>query len=500
MSFALSVTQPAPACSEHELVAAVRHGSDQAFEELYTRYRPRIGSYILGMVGDHARAEDIAQEVFISALRRLRETDQAIAFKPWIYEIAKNACIDEFRRSRRLREVPLESDSDDEAAAEPVALRSPVSTDSALECKQSLADLRGAFEGLSETHHQVLVMRELEGRSYAQIGEQLGMSRAMVESTLFRARRRLTAEYDELASGRRCEQVQELVAEEPPALRKLGVRQRRQIARHLSHCQPCRRHARAAGLDESFFNGPSRIGKIAALLPIPWLRWRRSSEHDNATASSGAHSYSAVRSMQIVARLVDPSGASAGFGRAAAAAAAIAVAAIGGGVAGTVAGQPAHPTQQTTTAAAHPSHVTGAHGAGAAQRSGAASHRRAASSGSLTAATRHRAARSNATTAAPSHAASHSTTSTAPRSGAAPTTTPTSGSGSGSQGGGGGTHDHLPSLTSPPAITTPKLPIVGQLTTPTLPTKPPQIKLPQPVVPKVQLPNPKQVVKKLLGG
>src|SRR5438046_110775 len=112
MASALSVTQPTPTCSEHELVAAVRRGSDRAFEELYSRYRSRIAAYIFGMVGDHARGEDLVQEVFISALRRLRQTDRPIAFKPWIYEIAKNACIDEFRRTRRAREVPLDSPDD----------------------------------------------------------------------------------------------------------------------------------------------------------------------------------------------------------------------------------------------------------------------------------------------------------------------------------------------------------------------------------------------------
>ena len=55
------------------------------------------------MVHDHGRAEDITQEVFMSALRRMRETDRPIAFKPWIYEIAKNACIDAFRRSQARR-------------------------------------------------------------------------------------------------------------------------------------------------------------------------------------------------------------------------------------------------------------------------------------------------------------------------------------------------------------------------------------------------------------
>src|SRR5215208_3561948 len=108
---------PAPVASEAPegpsdlvLVAAVRTGDDRAFEQLYSRYQRRISAYVFGMVKDHGRAEDITQEVFISALRRMRETDRAIAFKPWVYEIAKNACIDQFRRSHRAQELSFDSD------------------------------------------------------------------------------------------------------------------------------------------------------------------------------------------------------------------------------------------------------------------------------------------------------------------------------------------------------------------------------------------------------
>src|ERR1700731_1416255 len=101
-----------PGATDQELVVAVRQGDDRAFEELFSRYRGRISGYVVGMVGDHGRAEDITQDVFISALRRLRGTERPIAFKPWLYEIAKNACIDEFRRRRRRQEVPLEGDGE----------------------------------------------------------------------------------------------------------------------------------------------------------------------------------------------------------------------------------------------------------------------------------------------------------------------------------------------------------------------------------------------------
>ena len=95
---------------DEALVAATRDGDDGAFAFLYERYRRRITAYISRMLHDHARAEDLTQEVFISALRRMRTTERPIVFKPWIYEIAKNACIDQFRRSKRAEEISYDAE------------------------------------------------------------------------------------------------------------------------------------------------------------------------------------------------------------------------------------------------------------------------------------------------------------------------------------------------------------------------------------------------------
>src|SRR4029450_3981606 len=99
--------------------------------------------------------------------------------------------------------------------------------DAALAAKQDLDNLRGAFGGLSDTHHEILVMRELAGMSYSEIGERLGMSRPAVESTLFRARRRLGEEYDDLATGARCRLVQGLIV--TAASDRLGTREQRRM-------------------------------------------------------------------------------------------------------------------------------------------------------------------------------------------------------------------------------------------------------------------------------
>jgi RNA polymerase sigma factor (sigma-70 family) len=229
--------------TDHELVGAVRRGEEIAFEELYVRYRVRIRAYVSRILADGDQAEDVVQEVFISALARLRDTERPIAFKPWIYQIAKNACLDELRRARRSREIPL--DHEHESVEEKIEFLSHTpGPELAMESKQQLDDLRGAFRGVSTLHHRILVLRELEGLSYSQIGVRLGMSRPMVESTLFRARRRLAEEYEELISGRRCERTRALIDDwRGRPLRRLGIRERRWLMRHLSHCQHCRHHA-----------------------------------------------------------------------------------------------------------------------------------------------------------------------------------------------------------------------------------------------------------------
>ncbi len=155
------------------------------------------------------------------------------------------------------------------AAAEPTP-------DDAVDAKQQLDHLCGAFGGLSDSHHEILVLREFEGLSYREIGDRMGLSRPGVESTLFRARKRLTEEYDELVSGQRCQRIQSIIAASGGTAP--GTRDQRRLARHISHCQPCRRTAMAAGLDiTSLPRTPARraVERVAGFLPIPaFLRSR----------------------------------------------------------------------------------------------------------------------------------------------------------------------------------------------------------------------------------
>jgi RNA polymerase sigma factor (sigma-70 family) len=362
MSTALAPYAPPPVgpeAGDQVLVAAVRRGDDRAFERLFARYQRRIAAYVYGMVGDHGRAEDITQEIFISALRRMRSTERPIAFRPWIYEIAKNACIDQFRRTRRAEEVSFEAAETMRPADFGRFAPRDLSPDAAIDQKQALADLCGAFGGLSDTHHEILVLREFEGLSYREIGDRLGMSRQSVESTLFRARRRLTQEYGELASGERCGRVQTLI--DAASEGALSARDGRRLTRHVSACRPCRRQALKAGVDPALLTGPTRrrdalAGRVAGLLPFPFLLRRRPGGDVEVLAVSqpGAGHHLLISQWSAIApSMSEPVVAS--WSKAAAAAATVVLAGVGATVPSPpgklVLPQPARPHAAITQAA-----------------------------------------------------------------------------------------------------------------------------------------------------
>ena len=95
--------------SDEELVARAQDGNSEAFAALFRRYRPAIARYSARMLGHDARAEDVVQEVFLSALRGIGGLDRPSGFKPWLYRIAHNACVDHMRRNRHAEEVSMDA-------------------------------------------------------------------------------------------------------------------------------------------------------------------------------------------------------------------------------------------------------------------------------------------------------------------------------------------------------------------------------------------------------
>jgi RNA polymerase sigma factor (sigma-70 family) len=275
MSAVAAVAARAQAVTDTDLVAAVRAGDAEAFEELYRRHRQPVNALVRRIVRDEGRAEDVTQETFLSALRAIRRTDRPIAFRAWICEIARNAAIDAYRRGSRAQEVSIDAEGG-LTPADSRRMNTGVALDTTVIHRERFDHLRGALEELSDTHHRIVVMRELEGLSYREIGERMELSPSAVESTLFRARRRLEHEYDQLSTGGRCLAMDSVIARLAEGAG--AARDRKRLDRHARRCSNCRRLAREMGV-EPVLERRSIAARVAALLPFPLLGRRGASAH-----------------------------------------------------------------------------------------------------------------------------------------------------------------------------------------------------------------------------
>jgi RNA polymerase sigma factor (sigma-70 family) len=158
---------------------------DRAFESLYRRYVDDVYRYALALLRNPADAEDVTQTTFLNAYRAVKRGEEIEKPQNWLITIAHNAARSRYARaSRRVAEVPLEDHL--EQLAVPEIERPQV---------QEVLDALGR---LPLNQRAALVMRELEGRTYAEIAETLGVSVSAVETLIFRARRRLRVKASEI--------------------------------------------------------------------------------------------------------------------------------------------------------------------------------------------------------------------------------------------------------------------------------------------------------------
>jgi len=170
-----------------ELVGRFRAGDDDALEVLLSRHRETLYRFCCHLVSNREDAEDICQESLTRAVAHVDSLESDSAFRSWLFRIARNLSIDAFRSRRRTCPLP-----DEEIIPPPLHVDGPQDRVEIGEEYQTVAE---ALARLAKSHQQVLMLREVEGLSYAEIAERLDVSQSAVEALLFRARRRLREEY-----------------------------------------------------------------------------------------------------------------------------------------------------------------------------------------------------------------------------------------------------------------------------------------------------------------
>ena len=181
--------------TDQEVVALAKQGSELAFRELIRRYERPVFSLIFRMVRNRELAEDLSQETFIKVLNAVHTYRPEFKFSSWVFKIANNAAIDHLRK-RELDTLSLEGSPHAETPQmiEATALQLGDRGETQLEEVENRElgrSIEAAIDKLRPEYRSCILLRHVEGRTYEEIAEILGLPLGTVKTYIHRARNEL---------------------------------------------------------------------------------------------------------------------------------------------------------------------------------------------------------------------------------------------------------------------------------------------------------------------
>ena len=177
---------------DNELIRAFQSGDRGAFDILVERYKDLVFNLCCRFLGDKHEAEDTAQDIFVKAFRSVKEFKFRSSFYTWLYRISVNTCINRVRSleyRRRKKNIPLNCPDD------PVDIRRTMeigdgseTPETELEKKERIKRIQKAIDSLPVKQKIVIILSDIQGLSYDEIGQITGMKPGTVKSRLSRAR------------------------------------------------------------------------------------------------------------------------------------------------------------------------------------------------------------------------------------------------------------------------------------------------------------------------
>jgi RNA polymerase sigma factor (sigma-70 family) len=252
-------------------------GYDDAFGAIHDRYRQRLLAYTRQMLGGaRSDAEDVLQDVFMRAYGALRNDDRPVTLRAWLYRVAHNRCIDHLRR-------PMPAPAEVYELSRTPTLDPPAETVRREDLRRLVQDV----QRLPEHQRSALLMRELDGLSYAELADALDTSVPAIKSLLVRARVGLVEAGE--ARDAACVDIRADLA----CAHGRGVRASGRSRRHVRDCDGCRefRHALGgarSGLAAFVPGGAGPLATAAKLLGIGGASSSAAGVGGSAAAVGGA--------------------------------------------------------------------------------------------------------------------------------------------------------------------------------------------------------------------
>lgn len=177
---------------EAELATELRSGSEAAFDWLVTHYHGPVYGLVRGVLCDSSEAADVTQEVFLKAFRGIRDFRGGSSLKTWLYRIAVREALNHRRWSwRHLRQqIFLDEAAEGQNSIFELEDSRP-SPFEALATRELQQVVQRALDSVAESFRAAVILRDLEGMSYEEVAEVLGVSVGTVKTRILRGRRAL---------------------------------------------------------------------------------------------------------------------------------------------------------------------------------------------------------------------------------------------------------------------------------------------------------------------
>ena len=177
---------------DRELIEKAKQGDSAAFRRLVERHQRRAFAIAVALVRDENDALEVVQEAFLRVHRSLGSFHGGSSFFTWLYRIVSNLSIDLMRKpARREAELDETQQLDDEAEIPLLARLEGADPVAEVERKQLAVRIQAALDALPPYHRGVILMREVEGMSYEEMAQAMGVSKGTIMSRLFHARQKL---------------------------------------------------------------------------------------------------------------------------------------------------------------------------------------------------------------------------------------------------------------------------------------------------------------------
>lgn len=188
------------AARDRALALAARGGDRQAFASLVRRHQTRLFNFLLRLLGRREVAMDLTQDTFLKAWTALPDWQPAARFSTWLFQIGRNAAFDVLRRRQRIDFVSYDAGNPADEPGDPASSPEQQYAD-----RQRLRLLERALAALPAEQREILLLRELEDMSYAELAVTLGVNEGTVKSRLARARAAALLHYRDYTGAHRDE-------------------------------------------------------------------------------------------------------------------------------------------------------------------------------------------------------------------------------------------------------------------------------------------------------